>query len=102
MKFMKDQTRIIDIASGDDNCLAIDDEYNVYPWGENYHGQLARNDGLFESVEPDYIERSKEYKILKIQCGKQHCCARSVGGEHISLGTLCLWTMFVLGRLRYS
>ena len=86
MKFMRDQRRITDIACGDNHCLAIDDKYNVYSWGANYYAQLARNHKVYESDEPEYVERLKEYKIVKIQCGEQHCHARSDCGEHIFWG----------------
>ena len=55
------------ISHGNNSCLALDDEYNIYTWGNNDRGQLG-NDTTTKSSTPVNITYNIQtnYKIIQI------------------------------------
>ena len=79
--FNNNDIKIIDIECGCHNCLAIDDKYNVYSWGDNRFGQCG-NGTTKDQCTPQIIEHLQDYKIIEIKCGFHHCYARSDKDDH--------------------
>ena len=49
--YINDMGTVIDVAAGDVHYVAVDDEGNIWAWGDNYYGQLGNND-VNRSEEP--------------------------------------------------
>ena len=84
--FKKNKIKIIDIASGANFNLALDDLGRVYSWGVNTSGQCGcgTGDNVFE---PELIEALKDYKIEEIKCGYYHSYCRSECGKRFLWGS---------------
>ncbi len=60
--------QIIAIAAGEAHTAIVDSSGNIYVFGDGKHGKLSSETHANE-FEPYFIEKFKEYNILKVVCG---------------------------------
>ena len=87
--FVENDIKIVDIKCGGRHILAIDSNYNVYSWGYNDLGQCGHDRGINASSSvstPKLIVDLAKYKIVKIDCGKNHSYCCSQDGNHWMFG----------------
>ncbi|KAB0794726.1 hypothetical protein PPYR_11565 [Photinus pyralis] len=77
--------RIIDMATGCEHCLLLDESGRVYSFGRGSRGQLGHG-SLADEDEPKLIDALDGIKIKKIAAGGWHSCAVSVDGDLYSWG----------------
>ena len=83
--FTDNKIKIVDIESGPNHNLALDEFGGLYSWGVNSSGQCGDGTGYYIDT-PKRIEMLKEYDIKKIKCGYFHSYCKSVCGKHFLWG----------------
>ena len=77
---------IVQICCGDEHCLALTNDGNVYSWGRNTWGQCGREaDDEFKSValfKPEFIDDLMEFEIIEIAAAKDNSYAKSNDNKH--------------------
>jgi hypothetical protein len=84
IKFPLTTSKIVDIAAGHQNALAVDDKGCVYAWGKGDRGQCGLGeDGVKKSPtrSPTRIEILQDDPITSVSCGFFHCLALSKQGN---------------------
>lgn len=76
-------TIITKIAAGEDHCLALDSNGNVWSWGRNHYSQLG-NTKEEQLLVPTIVPDLKD--IVKIACGANNSFAIGKSGEVYSFG----------------
>jgi len=62
-------TNISQIVCGNDHCLAIDNEHQLFAWGSNHYGQLG-DESLGDKVcSPQKVMAFEGVEVFRISCG---------------------------------
>ena len=64
------KTKIIEIATGRDFTLCIDENHDLWSWGRNNHGQLGHGDK--NDIHSPKKVKTINIKIKQIDCGPYH------------------------------
>eukprot|EP01084_Bolivina_argentea_P016240 30418_1 len=85
--FVENNIFITDIACGSRHCLAIDNKYNLYSWGNNIAKQCDpySNDRFLAT--PTIVETFKGQMIKNIQCGAWHSCVETMDNKYYLFGS---------------
>ncbi|RHZ85592.1 hypothetical protein Glove_63g70 [Diversispora epigaea] len=88
----------INVACGENHCLALTRDGEVFSWGSGRYGQLGHGNliSLDKSDKPKVIEFLQGLKITSIACGAWHSAVISDSGDLYTFG----WNN--LGRLGIS
>ena len=74
---------IVKVSEGKSHACLLNDNGNVYCWGDNDLGQLGTGDNI-KSSEPEIVSQEgvmKEAKIVDISLGSDHSCALDSKGK---------------------
>lgn len=79
---------IVDISTNMTHCLCIDEDGNVYSWGEGKSGQLGNGPIKRDELSPIKIDYFSEnnIKIIKIYCGPNYSCCIDYNGNFYTFG----------------
>lgn len=80
-----DGTKIIDVQTGREHCLLLDNAGNVFTFGCGSRGQLGHS-MLEDEDEPKLVEALAGIKIKQISAGGWHSCAVSYDGDLYTWG----------------
>lgn len=67
-------------GSRDAQTLALDNEGNVYSWGDGDFGKLGRG-GSDGCCTPQKVERLVGHRVVQIECGAQFSVALTATGQ---------------------
>jgi len=96
-KFIRElnKHKIVQIASGEAHCLALNDKGAVFAWGDSVHGQLGL--GTFSTEHtPKRVMGLVGVPVTRIVCGGTHSIAISVSGDVYVWGYFYLFTFTAL------
>ena len=81
-RFLQNKVRISSIACGKYHNLCIDDNQNVWSWGDNQYGQCGHGQNIKKMVIPTFIPAFEGRKITKIRTGGYHSYVATVHNEY--------------------
>ena len=87
--------KIVDIAAGSSHFMILNDEGDVYSWGDNDCCQLGIGEGK-EQKTPKKIDTLSKFFINRISCGAAHSMAVS------KTGNVFVWGSNTRGQLGYD
>lgn len=82
--------KFIDIATNTNNAFAIDQDGQLYGWGDNSRGQLANLQGYFKKEEPSQNSNNpmkiqySDKKFFQVSAGEQFFCAIAKDGVNLN------------------
>lgn len=79
------QIKFIDVSCGHDFFIAIDEDYHIWSYGDNKHGQLAIADDLNYLYDLTKINSSQQFQ--KISCGIDNVIAIDLDNEMWGCGS---------------
>jgi alpha-tubulin suppressor-like RCC1 family protein len=68
----EDSIKIVQIATGSDFSLAIDDKSQLWAWGKNDYGQMAQGDKGDDQLTPIKISIPNDEKVHLVTAGTRH------------------------------
>lgn len=89
--FFKGRPKIVDIRCGAAHVCCLDENGNVYTWGQNKQGQCGADNeiqvllGNWQITSPSKLKYI-EYKIKSIDCGEYHTVLRTINDDLICFG----------------
>ena len=84
--FEENDIKIVEVVCGEYHVLALDDNGNIWSWGENSKGQcgINKDDKLIHT--PHLIESLKDKEVVEIRCGTDHSGCITLNGEYYLWG----------------
>ena len=77
---------VVQIACGDNHCMALTRGGKLFSWGDNQHGQLGQGSSEKALSAPQPIECLHSLPIRHIACGGQHSFLVSHSGAVYAWG----------------
>eukprot|EP01084_Bolivina_argentea_P015373 28761_1 len=84
--FSNNKIKITNIVCGANHNLAIDDNYNVYSWGNNFDGQCG-DSTRSDVATPKLMRFFKDCDVVRIVCGAYHSYCKTSEQMHYLFGS---------------
>jgi alpha-tubulin suppressor-like RCC1 family protein len=96
---VRDLVSIVDVFCGDYYSMALNQQGQLYSWGQNYHGELGLGDKKPRET-PELVSTLKDVVITKLFCEYSHCVAIDTDGGYWGWGNN-YWNQLNLNNQEY-
>uniref|UniRef100_A0A8C5MLC3 HECT and RLD domain containing E3 ubiquitin protein ligase 3 n=1 Tax=Leptobrachium leishanense TaxID=445787 RepID=A0A8C5MLC3_9ANUR len=80
------QQTIQQVSCGNQHCLALGDDGQLYSWGQNSHGQLGLGNGFGSQCSPQRVKSLEGIPLAQVVAGGYHSFALSLSGAVFGWG----------------
>ncbi|KAG8454208.1 hypothetical protein GDO86_000737 [Hymenochirus boettgeri] len=80
------QQKIEQVSCGNQHCLALADDGQLYTWGQNKHGQLGLGNGFSSQSIPQRVKSLDGIPLAQVTAGGSHSFALSLSGAVFGWG----------------
>ncbi|XP_069599640.1 probable E3 ubiquitin-protein ligase HERC3 isoform X2 [Ranitomeya imitator] len=80
------QQKILQVSCGNQHCLAISDDGQLFSWGQNTHGQLGLGQGIAQQSSPQRVKSLEGIPLAQVTAGGYHSFALSLSGAVFGWG----------------
>lgn len=81
-----DDANIVQIENGNGVSYAVDDEGNLYAWGQNSNGQLGQGDEVHRSL-PTKVAALDDETVVDVSSGTSHTVVLTADGDVYAFGS---------------
>ena len=85
--FIKNGIKIIDIHCGQSHAMIMDENGNVYSFGDNYEAQCGISSDIRIVTKPTLIESMSKYNIETIKIGDSHSVFKTLNNAYYIFGS---------------
>ncbi|XP_075716794.1 putative E3 ubiquitin-protein ligase HERC3 isoform X4 [Rhinoderma darwinii] len=80
------QQKILQVSCGNQHCLALSDDVQLFTWGQNNQGQLGLGDGFNQQSSPQRVKSLEGIPLAQVTAGGYHSFALSLSGAVFGWG----------------
>ncbi|XP_071973647.1 probable E3 ubiquitin-protein ligase HERC3 isoform X2 [Engystomops pustulosus] len=80
------QQRVLQVSCGNQHCLALSDDGQLFTWGQNNHGQLGLGHGFTQQSSPQRVKSLEGIPLAQVTAGGYHSFALSLSGAVFGWG----------------
>ncbi|XP_068089297.1 probable E3 ubiquitin-protein ligase HERC3 [Hyperolius riggenbachi] len=80
------QQKILQVSCGDQHCLCLSDDGQLFTWGQNNHGQLGLGPGSATQSSPQRVKSLEGIPLAQVTAGGFHSFALSLSGAVFGWG----------------
>ncbi|KAE8630832.1 hypothetical protein XENTR_v10000981 [Xenopus tropicalis] len=80
------QQKIQQVSCGNDHCMALGDDGQLFTWGQNLHGQLGLGNGFLSQSSPQRVKSLEGIPLAQVTAGGSHSFALSLSGAVFGWG----------------
>lgn len=80
------QQKVLQVSCGNQHCLALSDDGQLFTWGQNNHGQLGLGLGFTEQSSPQRLKSLEGIPLAQVTAGGYHSFALSLSGAVFGWG----------------
>ncbi|XP_069834418.1 probable E3 ubiquitin-protein ligase HERC3 isoform X3 [Dendropsophus ebraccatus] len=80
------QQKILQVSCGNQHCLALSDDGQLFTWGQNNHGQLGLGPGFTQQSSPQRVKSLEGIPLARVTAGGYHSFALSLSGAVFGWG----------------
>ncbi|KAM5191529.1 putative E3 ubiquitin-protein ligase HERC3 [Mantella aurantiaca] len=87
-RFIKklNQQKILQVSCGNQHCLALSDDGQLFTWGQNSHGQLGLGQEFSSQSSPQRVKSLEGIPVAQVTAGGFHSFALSLSGAVFGWG----------------
>ncbi|XP_056423740.1 probable E3 ubiquitin-protein ligase HERC3 isoform X3 [Hyla sarda] len=78
--------KILQVSCGNQHCLALSDDGQLFTWGQNNHGQLGLGPGFTQQSSPQGVKSLEGIPLAQVTAGGYHSFALSLSGAVFGWG----------------
>ncbi|CAN2388977.1 E3 ubiquitin-protein ligase HERC3 [Pristimantis euphronides] len=78
--------KILQVSCGNQHCLALSDDGQLFTWGQNDHGQLGLGEEFTQQSSPQRVKSLEGIPLAQVTAGGYHSFALSLSGAVFGWG----------------